>query len=239
MRLSGAGDARHDSPGGGRRAREGGAGPRAAPDPRAIVSSRADRWSCRICCPRSTAAATTRWAWRWCLRLSDAAARIERRPDVLRPRLAKYSPAVQQRGEALLASLSEDTAAQLKQARRRCWSRCATAIRGAASSSSTARRPPAARATRSAIRAERRSGSDVDRPDPHRARSARGDRLPKCQLRARLRARRRDDEERAGRRRPAARATSPRRSSCSPGPAGRDAHRQVHDREHGAGRPCR
>jgi putative heme-binding domain-containing protein len=36
------------------------------------------------------------------------------RPDVLRPRLAKYSAAVQQRGEALLASLSEDTAAQLR-----------------------------------------------------------------------------------------------------------------------------
>ena len=46
--------------------------------------------------------------------LSEAAARSSVRPDVLRPRLAKYSAAVQQRGEALLASLSEDTAAQLR-----------------------------------------------------------------------------------------------------------------------------
>jgi putative membrane-bound dehydrogenase-like protein len=46
--------------------------------------------------------------------LSEAVARSSVRPDVLRPRLAKYSPAVQQRGEALLASLSEDTAAQLR-----------------------------------------------------------------------------------------------------------------------------
>ncbi len=46
--------------------------------------------------------------------LSDSPAKSSVRPDVLRPRLAKYSPAVQQRGEALLASLSEDTVAQLK-----------------------------------------------------------------------------------------------------------------------------
>ncbi len=46
--------------------------------------------------------------------LSEAVARSSVRPDVLRPRLAKYSAAVQQRGEALLASLSEDTAAQLR-----------------------------------------------------------------------------------------------------------------------------
>jgi putative heme-binding domain-containing protein len=46
--------------------------------------------------------------------LSEAAARTSVRPDVLRPRLAKYSPAVQQRGEALLTSLSQDTAAQLR-----------------------------------------------------------------------------------------------------------------------------
>ena len=46
--------------------------------------------------------------------LSDATARSSVRPDVLRPRLAKYSPAIQQRGEALLASLSADTAAQVR-----------------------------------------------------------------------------------------------------------------------------
>jgi putative membrane-bound dehydrogenase-like protein len=46
--------------------------------------------------------------------LSEAVARSSVRPDVLRPRLAKYSAAVQQRGEALLASLSEDTVAQLR-----------------------------------------------------------------------------------------------------------------------------
>jgi putative membrane-bound dehydrogenase-like protein len=46
--------------------------------------------------------------------LSEAAARSSVRPDVLRPRLVKYSAVVQQRGEALLASLSEDTAAQLR-----------------------------------------------------------------------------------------------------------------------------
>jgi putative membrane-bound dehydrogenase-like protein len=46
--------------------------------------------------------------------LSDATARSSLRPDVLRPRLAKYSPAIQQRGEALLASLSADTAAQAR-----------------------------------------------------------------------------------------------------------------------------
>jgi putative heme-binding domain-containing protein len=46
--------------------------------------------------------------------LSEASAKASVRPDVLRPRLANYSPAVQQRGEALLASLSEDTVAQLR-----------------------------------------------------------------------------------------------------------------------------
>jgi putative heme-binding domain-containing protein len=46
--------------------------------------------------------------------LAAAVARSSVRPDVLRPRLAKYSAVVQQRGEALLASLSEDTAAQLR-----------------------------------------------------------------------------------------------------------------------------
>jgi putative heme-binding domain-containing protein len=46
--------------------------------------------------------------------LSDATARSSVRPDVLRPRLAKYSPAIQQRGEALLTSLSADTAAQVR-----------------------------------------------------------------------------------------------------------------------------
>ncbi len=46
--------------------------------------------------------------------LSESAARSSVRPDELRPTLAKYSPAVQQRGEALLASLSADTTAQLQ-----------------------------------------------------------------------------------------------------------------------------
>jgi putative membrane-bound dehydrogenase-like protein len=46
--------------------------------------------------------------------LSESTARGSVRPDVLRLRLAKYSPAIQQRGEALLASLTADTAAQLK-----------------------------------------------------------------------------------------------------------------------------
>ena len=47
--------------------------------------------------------------------LSESAARSSVRPDELRLTLAKYSPAVQQRGEALLASRSADTAAQLRQ----------------------------------------------------------------------------------------------------------------------------
>jgi putative heme-binding domain-containing protein len=46
--------------------------------------------------------------------LSESTARSSVRPDALRPRLAKYSATVQQRGEALLASLSQDTAAQLR-----------------------------------------------------------------------------------------------------------------------------
>jgi putative heme-binding domain-containing protein len=46
--------------------------------------------------------------------LSKATARTSVRPDVLRPRLAKYSPQVQQSGEAFLASLSEDAAAQVR-----------------------------------------------------------------------------------------------------------------------------
>ena len=46
--------------------------------------------------------------------LSESPARTSVRPDELRLRLAKYSPAVQQRGEALLASVSADKAAQLK-----------------------------------------------------------------------------------------------------------------------------
>jgi putative heme-binding domain-containing protein len=46
--------------------------------------------------------------------LSESAARSSVRPDVLRPRLAKYSATVQQRGDTLLASLSQDTTAQLR-----------------------------------------------------------------------------------------------------------------------------
>ena len=47
--------------------------------------------------------------------LEQAPGRSNVRPDVLRPRLAKYSPAVQARGEALLASLQADS---VKQAQR-------------------------------------------------------------------------------------------------------------------------
>jgi putative membrane-bound dehydrogenase-like protein len=46
--------------------------------------------------------------------LSQAKARASVRAEVLRPRLMKYPPSVQQRGEALLASLTEDSAKQLK-----------------------------------------------------------------------------------------------------------------------------
>ncbi len=47
--------------------------------------------------------------------LEQAPGRSNVRPDVLRPRLAKYPPAVQARGEALLASLQADS---VKQAQR-------------------------------------------------------------------------------------------------------------------------
>ena len=47
--------------------------------------------------------------------LEQAPGRSNVRPDVLRPRLAKYSPAVQARGESLLASLQADS---VKQAQR-------------------------------------------------------------------------------------------------------------------------
>jgi putative membrane-bound dehydrogenase-like protein len=46
--------------------------------------------------------------------LSRAGARTSVRGDALRPRLAKYPPAVQARGEVFLASLTADTAAQSK-----------------------------------------------------------------------------------------------------------------------------
>jgi putative heme-binding domain-containing protein len=46
--------------------------------------------------------------------LSESSARTSVRPDELRLTLAKYSPAVQQRGEALLASVSADKASQLR-----------------------------------------------------------------------------------------------------------------------------
>jgi putative membrane-bound dehydrogenase-like protein len=47
--------------------------------------------------------------------LTTAEARASVRPDVLRKRLAKYSPAVQQRGEALIATLAEATAKQARE----------------------------------------------------------------------------------------------------------------------------
>jgi putative heme-binding domain-containing protein len=47
--------------------------------------------------------------------LTAATARSSVRADVLRPLLAKYSPAVQARAEVLLAALAEDTAEQAKQ----------------------------------------------------------------------------------------------------------------------------
>ena len=47
--------------------------------------------------------------------LTTAEARASVRPDALRTRLARYSPVVQQRGEALLATLAEATAKQARE----------------------------------------------------------------------------------------------------------------------------
>ena len=87
--------------------------------------------------------------------LQGSKGRSSIRPDILRPRLAKYPESVQQKGEALLASLNVDAARQKQRLEELLAAGKREAMSGADKPCSTVRRWPVCRATRLGIWAAR------------------------------------------------------------------------------------
>ena len=111
------------------------------------------RWSFRGSCPPSIAGATKRWGSRCLRRFKGRRAAPAFEPDILRPRLAKYPESVQQKGEALLASLNVDAARQKQRLEEllAAGKDGKRAMSGADRPCSTARRRPVCRAIRLGI----------------------------------------------------------------------------------------
>ena len=107
--------------------------------------------------------------------LRESNARSSVRADVLRPVLAKYPDAVQKEGEAFLASLTLDTANQIRRLENSCQ-RCRAATSHAARPCSTARRWRVLLPRDRLHGRTHRARSHADRTSPQRARPARSDR---------------------------------------------------------------